>query len=79
MSPSGQESLVVCGSTGNLIGLAWMSRTSEGKLCFSTTESMCLPSIVNLIAPYGHSTSHIPQKLHFAKSMSTMAFLAFSP
>src|SRR5208283_4728983 len=57
----------------------FMSRTSCGKLSFANTERSCAPFKVTLIAPYGQVTSQIPQKLHFAKSISTLAFLAFSP
>lgn len=38
-----------------------------------------LPLMVTWIAPYGHRTSHAPQKLHFARSMSTYGFFAGLP
>lgn len=79
MSFRGQMSSVLLGSVGNFFGSIWMSRVSVGKLSFSTTESMCFPSMVSLIVPYGHAASHIPQKLHFARSMSTLALCAFCP
>ena len=66
-------------SLGHLLVSTWMSRINWGKLSFSTTERICSPLTVTFTAPYGHSMSHIPQKLHFAKSMSILAFLAFSP
>ena len=51
MSLRGQRSSVLGGFGGSFCGLVCMFRVSVGKLFFSTTASMCCPSIVSLMAP----------------------------
>lgn len=79
IKPKGQALSHSSHLLGHLLVSTWISRINWGKLSFSTTERACSPLMVTFIAPKGQSISHIPQKLHFYKSMSTLAFLTFSP